>query len=204
MEVYSVLYRAYDFYNKKFFGNLLPKAVITLEYREGIKGYFSQGRFENQKNGMSISQITLNPLYLKKGEEMKFFATLVHEMVHFYVKLMGEKCSYGYHSKKWADEMENIGLIPTSTGKPGGKKLGFVMTQIIDKNGEYYKKTKELIKAGCVFDFVSLKEGNESKTACEKAPQTRVRYKCECSSFWGKKGLKVRCLNCNENFICEV
>ena len=89
-------------------------------------------------------------------------------------------------------------------GKPGGKKLGFVMTQIIDQNGEYYKKTKELIKAGCVFDFVSLKEGNESKTVCEKAPQTRVRYKCECSSFWGKKGLKVRCLNCNENFICEV
>ncbi len=51
-----------------------------------------------------------------------------------------------YHNKEWADYMENIGLMPSHTGSPGGRKTG-------DKIADY------IIPGGAMeASIVSLKE----------------------------------------------
>ena len=36
----------------------------------------------------------------------------------------GSPSRYKYHNKEWTLKMMDIGLMPTTTGKPGGKPIG--------------------------------------------------------------------------------
>jgi hypothetical protein len=42
-----------------------------------------------------------------------------------------KKCRGGYHDRVWGAKMEEVGLMPSNTGLPGGKKNGQQMTHYI-------------------------------------------------------------------------
>ena len=203
MIMYDFLYRAYDFYNKELFKNTLPlKVMITLERRANIKGFFSSSMFIDDKN-TSVAQITLNPFYFEKGNEREVLSTFVHEMCHLKMDLQGEKPN-GYHSKKWALMMNEIGLLPTDDGTKEGKQTGFRMTHLIIKGGLFDIKTNDfLVDSKNTFVVTEKNKGleNVSETNGEKKIKgRRIRYSCGCSLIWGKKGLYVRCEKCGNYF----
>lgn len=200
MEIYEFLYRIYDFYNKELFNGELPYVVITLEKREGVRGYFSPSTFTDSKK--NIGQLCINPKYFISGNEMRVFSTIVHEMCHIYMKIKGENVVKGYHSIAWAKKMESIGLQPTSNGKKDGRKTGLSMTHLIIKGGLFENKTKELTQVMKMkFSIFSSTKNEEQIKASEKTiPGKRIRYACLCSSFWGKKGMEVQCIKCGKKF----
>lgn len=203
MKIYPLLYEAYDYYNKKLFSSVLPEVVITVERKNNFKGYFCQDLYENSEGKTKLCQITLNPSFFKEGNEKAVFSTLVHEMCHLKTAMDGENLSTGYHSKAWADLMESIGLIPTSTGKEGGKKTGFKMTHMIVKGGKFDLCTQKLFEKNLYFDVTDFK--NEIKVAEKEIKNetrgTRIKYSCGCTSFWGGRGIKALCSKCGKEFI---
>jgi hypothetical protein len=49
--------------------------------------------------------------------------------------------------------MKNIGLIPSTTGKPGGQETGYAVSHYIQKNGNFDIFTNKLLNQGFQFNW---------------------------------------------------
>lgn len=143
-ETYSEMQAAYDFFNKTLFVGLLPNCLITLQRKKSTLGYFSHNRFVN-KEGEQIDEIAMNPSFFSIRTIEETLSTLAHEMTHKYQQNFGKPGRGRYHNKEWGDKMIEIGLMPSSTGKEGGKKTGDRMSHYIIKGGAFEKACKQLI-----------------------------------------------------------
>jgi hypothetical protein len=64
-------------------------------------------------------------------------ATLVHEMTHCKQQHYGTPGRRGYHNKEWASFMDAVGLAPSSTGQPGGRRVGERVTHYVVAGGPF-------------------------------------------------------------------
>src|SRR5262249_7332085 len=72
-------------------------------------------------------------------------STLGHEMAHHWQHIFGKPSRNGYHNRQWAAKMEEIGLMPSDTGEPGGKKTGQRMSDYIIPGGPFEALCAQLI-----------------------------------------------------------
>lgn len=219
------LKEAFEFFNSRLFEGKLENCIITLERKASVRGFFVKNRFIDESGKMK-NQISLNPFYFKKKGLEATLMTLCHEMCHLKTALEGKFHTKGYHDSVWADEMKKIGLQPSSTGKKGGRETGFRMSQYVISGGPFEKAFKELksrnyeitysdrITEGCftqkeyemlAFDEkeVNIKREGDKVRVSRKRSGIRYKYTCGCSSVWGKKGLKMKCLKCGMDFILK-
>lgn len=126
---YAELQKAYDTFNRLLFDDELPQCLITLQREDRTYGYFSENRFGNLK-GEKLHEIALNPTYFAIVPLVEVMQTIVHEMAHLWQTERGRPGRGRYHNAEWANKMEAIGLMPSSTGRPGGARTG-------DKMGDY-------------------------------------------------------------------
>ncbi|WP_299496409.1 SprT-like domain-containing protein [uncultured Shewanella sp.] len=133
---YHELQIAYDFFNKHLFNSNLPTCLITLQREKRTYGYFSPERFINRE-GNKTDEIAMNPAYFAICPPEEIMQTLVHEMTHLWQHHFGQSGRRGYHNKEWANKMESLGLMPSSTGKVGGKKTGDCMGDYVIENGDF-------------------------------------------------------------------
>lgn len=204
IDFYSELYSAYSLFNERYFDNKLPSVIITLERNYRIKGYFSPNRFSqrDETSDEKRHEIAMNPEYFGLHTVEETLATLIHEMTHLFFYGNDKSSVKGYHSKKWAAKMEEIGLIPTNTGCIGGKKTGYVITQVIKENGSFDRFVKKMIENGFTISWKDSFFSTE-KTVKEKKKK-RYKYKCSCGhSIWAKKGLNILCCDCKESYLIE-
>lgn len=134
-EVYAELERAYAFFNDELFDGRLPPCMITLQRSHDTLGYFSADRFvKRASKGSSAHEIALNPSYFAIRSIPETLSVLVREMVSLDQHLHSAKPPRRrYRNREWADMAEAIGLMPSDTGVPGGKRTGDgVQTYIID------------------------------------------------------------------------
>ena len=147
-QTYAELQRAYDFFNERLFvgilGQRLPPCVITLQREKATCGYFSQERFGNKAGELS-HEIALNPSYFAVCPLVETMATLVHEMCHLWQHEFGSPGRSRYHNKQWGDAMESIGLMPSDTGRPGGKRTGDRMADYPIDGGHFLRACAELL-----------------------------------------------------------
>lgn len=122
-ETYAELQLAVDVFNKELFDGQLPECLITLQRRPRTAGYFSPARF-GAKNGQTTDEIALNPELFAIRPIAKVLQTIAHEMVHQWQHHFGSPSRKSYHDREWANKMEAIGLMPSHTGLPGGRKVG--------------------------------------------------------------------------------
>lgn len=146
-DAYNELLAAYDYYNEHLFGGELPGCLLTLQRNKRFFGFFSNKRFVNGTGGY-VDEIALNPSVFAVRPVEAVLSTLVHECVHQWQAHFGKAGRRGYHNAEWADKMESIGLIPSSTGRPGGKRIGEQMTHYINPEGPFFSKTRELLEGG--------------------------------------------------------
>lgn len=147
-EFYQALQRAYDHFNEKLFSGSLPNVLFSIQRQANVMGYFSSERWGSNKEKSTTpvcDEISINPDYASRSAIIELFQTLVHEMAHQWQYHHGSPSRRTYHNKEWADKMENIGLMPSSTGKPGGNKTGQKMSDYPISNGLFIKECMTLI-----------------------------------------------------------
>lgn len=228
-KTYKELQQAYDHFNKHLFGEQLPDCLLTLQREKRSYGYFSPDRWGNTE-GQKLDEIAMNPAYFAVVPLVEIMQTLCHEMAHLWQHRFGEPGRGRYHNAEWAKKMESIGLMPSSTGKPGGKKTGDHMADYPIEGGPFLKACSKLLsdkfklswydrlvpaviaEAGAASHSltVDLPEGGESVAANEGVeittpakPNTtnRVKYTCSCKiNVWGKPDLVIICGKCSKRF----
>ncbi len=170
LDVYAQLQRAYDFYNERLFAAFdhpLPPCLITLQRKGNSYGYFSRNRFRNGLDGEGVHELALNPEYFAVVPLIEVLQTLVHEQTHLYEHHY-HKPPERYHSKVWADKMESIGLMPSDTGKPGGRRTGQYMADYVIEGGLFMQATEELLRSDFRFAW------QESRPLRRPVPQTFI------------------------------
>jgi predicted SprT family Zn-dependent metalloprotease len=193
-ETYATIDQAFDFFNKKLFSGVLGHCLITLQRKSKAAGYHCHERFESRgdDNQHKLSEIALNPATFRDHDDVWVMQTLVHEMCHLWQYQDGKPPRTGYHNTEWAAMIESIGLMPSDTGKPGGKRTGSSMSDFVIKDGPFDKACTEFLqdKKIAYQDAFALKVGSKSKN--------KARYTCpKCGlKGWGKPEIKLACGQC--------
>lgn len=126
--------KAWDYFNEALFDGQLEPCLLNFSTHRGSYGYFCPRRWK--KGDQETHEISLNPNTLGRPLE-DTMSTLVHEMVHQWQDDNGSPSRSGYHNAEWAEKMEEVGLIPSDTGKPRVAKTGQRMSHYIDPTGKF-------------------------------------------------------------------
>lgn len=167
-EAYQELQQAYEHFNRELFEGQLPGCLITLHRDRKTMSYFSPTRFGSRRGQLS-DEISLNPTYFGTLSVSQVMQALVHEMVHQWQAHRGDPGRGRYHNKEFADKMESIGLIPSSTGKPGGQRTGESMNDYPQDGGPFEQAVAKLEATGYSlswFDrFITAEQAQSLPTA---------------------------------------
>jgi SprT-like family len=197
---YASLDVAYDFFNRELFNDTLPRCLITMQRGRGYYGYFSGDRFVNVKDSSEITdEIALNPNHFQERTVGGVLSTLVHEMAHLWQHHLGEPGRGRYHNKEWAAKMVQIGLIPSSTGEPGGKQTGDRVSHYVQEGGRFERSCASYL-AGDATVLFQDSHGGERERERERLRKaaSKTRYACGCPQIaWAKAGARLICGNCN-------
>lgn len=136
-ELYQSLEAAYQYFNKVLFNDKLPDVIFTVQRQKGVMGFFAPERW-SEKGGRRCHEIAINPSYIAQSRLIEIMQTLVHEMVHCWQYSFGQPSRGHYHNKEWAYKMIEIGLMPSSTGEPGGSITGQFMSDYILENKPFH------------------------------------------------------------------
>ena len=209
---------AYDYFNKELFDGELPDCIITLNAENPkVFGYFHGGQYAHLE-GEIKDELSMNPKHFFGRPLFAVLATLAHEMCHVWQFHYGEKKSLRtYHNQEWGDKMESIGLMPSLTGQPEGKKTGQSMSHYIIEGDIFEVTCKTLIEEDnfkiswsnresliTLDDDMLEPEGKDEKEP-KKKKQTRAKFTCSgCqANVWGKPSLNIICADCNIKFETE-
>lgn len=196
-EQYGALQAAFDYFNKELFANKLPRIMLTFSRRSRALGFFVPSQWHTEDEKITTHEISMNPDYMQERTFEAFYSTLVHEMCHLLQEVTGEAPRRCYHNKAFASVMESIGLMTSSTGKPGGKRTGQNMTHYIIEDGPY-KKAFDAMPAKCRVPFIA--NGLLGNKKVKKSKRASVKYVCPIcgAALRGNEGLNVKCCDCNE------
>ena len=136
-ETYQEFQTAFDFFNAELFGDAMPHCLITLQRHTRSMGYYHAERFVSHDGMSRVDEIALNPTYFAVQTIENTLSTLVHEMVHLWQFHNATPSRTGYHNKEWAKRMEVIGLMPSHTGRAGGRKVGQQMDHYVIAGGPF-------------------------------------------------------------------
>lgn len=117
-------------------------------------GYFSSKRFVRLHDGHQTDEIAINPAYFAVVPMIEVLQTLVHEMVHLWQQHFGTPSRACYHNREWADKIEHLGLMPSETGQPGGKRTGQRMGDYAIAGGHFECATRELLAGGFAISWL--------------------------------------------------
>ena len=148
-ELYLSLQSAFDHFNRELFEGELPSVIFTMQRKNKCMGFLSANRWASPSGEGYCHELAINPTYVGKASILSTLQTLAHEQVHLWATIRPEerKCSRsGYHNKVWANKMEEIGLMPSSTGAPGGAKTGQNMSDYPIEGGRFLEACRTLIQ----------------------------------------------------------
>lgn len=145
-EFYSLFQFINEFLNDNLFDGQLPNSMIVVTRKKKTFGYFIPSRWQN-KEAIRSDEIAINPSYFEQFPLVELLQTITHEMCHQWQYHFGKrKKARAYHDKEWSNKMVEIGLMPSNTGRPGGKKTGIAMMDYPIANGRFVIVANSLIK----------------------------------------------------------
>jgi len=159
-QLYESLECAYQHFNRTLFEDKLPEVVFTTQRQKNVMGYFSPGRWlstGNDGDNRAAHELAINPAYIASHPLIEMLQTIVHESCHIMQHEYGTPSRTGYHNKEFASIMEGVGLMPSTTGRPGGKKTGQQMNDYPIPNGKFILECENLVSDGFVFPWVDVR-----------------------------------------------
>jgi hypothetical protein len=114
------------------------------------------------------------------------------------------KPTAGYHDKQWARIMTEIGLIPSSTGKPGGAQTGYRISHYIETGGRFDLACAALLQRGFAIRYVDMGgiaplENDEAAQQRKKKNESKTKFSCPAcrdQNAWAKLSAKLLCGSC--------
>ena len=191
---FSAYQALYDYFNSRLFGGELPNCLLNFSRKgKNVGGFFAPDRWA--KEDEVIHEISLNPDHWRNDPE-HIISILVHEMAHVWQQEFGKVPRGGYHDKQWGDKMEAIGLMPSNTGKEGGKRTGQQMTHYVIAGGLFEKALQQMP------DAIKLPLKAMEIPPKSSKSKTKTKYTCpSCeTNVWGKDNLKITCSECGDEF----
>jgi ribosomal protein S27AE len=191
---YGTLEDAYSFFNDALFEGQLPHVLITLHRHPRARGYFSPKGFQRRNTGGKyVHEVALNPDSFVDRTDEEILSTLGHEMNHVWQHEYGFPGRGRYHNREWAAKMFAIGLMPSSTGKPGGVVTGDRVSHYIIEGGPFSRACREFLETHQLVweSAAARKELGERKI-------TREKFTCpNChQNAWAKPGARLLCGFC--------
>lgn len=203
-QVYSELQEAYDVFNRELFDGQLPPCLITMQRKARTYGYFSGKRWKSQTGAMT-DEIALNPTHFADRSAQEVLATLAHEMTHLWQHHFGKPSRTGYHNREWADKMVAIGLCPSDTGEPGGKRTGQRMSHYVIEGGSFAQASCRLLVQGFAISWrdwagEARGDGNDMKKNT-----SRRKYTCIICGLnaWAKPNVRLYCGTCEIELLAS-
>lgn len=218
---YGALRLVYDHFNQELFEGQLADCMLTFTRKRNTHGFLAPYRWStHDAQEFAIHEISLS-VYTIGRPLIEVFSTLVHEMAHLWQFDFGSPSRGGYHNKEWANKMEEIGLMPSANGRPGGNRTGQNMTHYIIPDGPYVQAfnampPEYLIPFTSIEAFLTNQQEQEDEqpqgelqkgsTGGGAVPRTsttssrkKTKYLCSCNySVYGKPGLMMTCNVCSE------
>jgi hypothetical protein len=190
---YTGLQAAYDHFNAALFDRGLPDVFITYQRKANSHGYFSPDRFSGRVEKFGRHELALNPDAFIGHTDEQILQTLVHEMTHVWQHQRGTAPKSNYHDKEWSAKMKSIGLMPSSTGMPGGKETGARMSDYILPNGAFTHAYAKLAANGWRLNLQSA-----PRLAPKGTPTSKTKFTCKScgQNAWGKPDLDINCRPC--------
>jgi len=193
LEIFQTLQALFDHFNKELFDGQLEECMIIPQRKANTKGYFKPRNW-GDGGEQRRHEIAMNPAYFLIRPWRDTASTMAHEMVHQLRYQQGEK-SKGYHSKEWAAFMQRIGMMPSTTGAPGGKTTGYRVDHYIIDGGPFdvsFHRFKQTIGWGDV-----------PVQGREQAKPKRLKFVCpECNdNSMGKASLDMLCKRCRRTML---
>jgi predicted SprT family Zn-dependent metalloprotease len=203
-EQYERFQWLHSYFNEALTLKVQP-AMLAFSRKAKALGYFAPARWRREAEEQArVSEIALNPESLAR-DPREIASTIVHEMVHQWQDEGGlKKSRRGYHNAEWAAKMEGIGLMPSSTGHPGGKRTGGRMTHYIIEGGRFAQAFADL-PPGALLPFVSgspLAKGAPLPSKPKDPSKTAFVCSGGCGAkMWGKPSLSAVCKDCDVDFV---
>ncbi|MDR0250542.1 MAG: SprT-like domain-containing protein [Burkholderiales bacterium] len=201
LAAYSELQQAFDHFNEtlffKCFKKNLPQCLITFQRNKRYRGYYCSGKFAELNGKKQADEIAMNPQCFRERSVEETLSTLVHEMVHQHQEINGKPGRGRYHNAEWANMMESVGLMASSSGLPGGKKTGQKVSHFIISGGPFSKACAELLTKEFRISWGDRFTQNAITKKPGKNKSNRLKYRClECGAqAWGKPDLRILCGN---------
>ncbi len=153
-EFYGLLQRAYDHFNEALFERSLPPVILTVQRERNTCGFFSPQRWARNPSREQVHELAVNPSYFGTGPIREVLQTLVHEQAHIWQFEHGTPPRKSYHDREWAEKMEAIGLMPSHTGRPGGRRTGQKMSDYPIPGGRFEAAALDLVRSGWLLAWV--------------------------------------------------
>lgn len=186
----------YDYFNARLFDGALQPVLLNFSRKANTLGFFAPLRWE--RAGEATHEISLNPAYLKLRDPRETASTLVHEQAHCWQQQYGTPGRRGYHNEEWAAKMEAVGLMPSSTAAPGGKRVGYKVSHYIIEGGPFAVAYAEMPTEYLLpWQCGEVTAGARGTARPRKA--SKVKFTClGCeANAWGRPGLSLVCGDCS-------
>ena len=194
---YTNLESIYHELNNWLFDGILPPVMITFQRSKRFKGYASKHRFERRYlvdgDPERVDEVALNP-DLFREKDIDIVSTLLHEMAHIWQFHFGKQTRPAYHDKEWAAKMEEVGLTPSDTGLPGGKKTGQRVSHYITHGGAFETLYLQRFAGRIFLNYTSIPIDAQKAKKAEK-----TKYTCPIcgANAWGRPNMRIVC-NCED------
>jgi|TARA_Y100001001_G_scaffold154242_1_gene168789 hypothetical protein len=216
---YGLFQYIFDHYNGHLFESKIKDPIIVITRRKNVAGYYIHESFYHIEDN-ETDELALNPEMFLKFPLIEICQTIVHEMCHAWQHHYGSPSYRAYHNKEWAEKMIEVGLMPSDTGKPGGKTTGFHMADYPIKGGRFLQVSEELMNNEVfeglyyennpslfqnidnslpLYDQIKDLVLEELTTPKPKPKKSKIKYSCGCSNVWGKPDLEIHCNACGED-----
>jgi len=199
-EQWQAYVAAFAHFNQSLWGGKLPTVILNFSRQAHTYGFFAPERWEHS-SGTATHELSINPSHMRDRAPAEVYSTLVHEMAHLWQTTFGKPGRRGYHNHEWGDEMERVGLMPSHTGSPGGKRVGTKMSHYIIDGGAYARAFSSLPPAALLPWLCKPESASEGKGKGKSASTSRNKTKYTCpgceSNVWGKPGLNIVCGDCD-------
>jgi hypothetical protein len=192
---YGGMQAAFGHFNAELFGGALCDVFIVLQRRAHSCGHFAPNRFAHRTKEGKQHELSLNPDAFYGVSDKEICQTLCHEMAHLEQHMRGKPSANAYHNAEWALIMKTIGLMPSNTGKPGGKETGQKMSDYILPDGPFELAFDKLAATGWRLNLQSAPRAGKKGGG----PSSKSKFTCpNCQqNVWGKPDVRVRCDACD-------